>query len=101
MSNIRPLSEALAKKAATELNEKPDQIHSNLVAIKQWLQKMPHINARTDDQFLMIFLRSCKYRLESVKEKLDMFYTVRTALPKIIGKRDPLDEKTQKILQFG
>jgi hypothetical protein len=75
MTNVRMLSEALSKKAAIELNEKPDQIEASLAAIRQWLQKMPHINARTEDQFLLIFLRSCKYRLEKVNEKLDMYYT--------------------------
>jgi hypothetical protein len=101
MSKIRPLSDLLAKKAADELNEVPDRVPNDLAAIKQWLEKSPHINARTDDQFLMIFLRGCKYSLEKVKEKLDMYYTVRTALPQIMGKRDPLDAKVQSLVKLG
>jgi hypothetical protein len=101
MCTVRPLSDALTQKAAVELNEVPDEIQSNLEAIKQWLQKSPHITARTDDQFLLAFLRGCKYSLEKVKTKLDMFYTVRSALPHISLRRNPADERTQDILLKG
>jgi hypothetical protein len=82
---VRPLSGPLAKKAALELNERPEFIARDLATIKQWLTKSPHITARMDDQFLIGFLRGCKYRLERVKEKLEMFYTVRSALPKVMS----------------
>jgi hypothetical protein len=101
MPAIRPLSASLAKKAAVELNETPDRIDSDLQAIREWLKKMPHIKARTDDQFLVAFLRGCKFSLEKVKEKLDMYYTVRTAIPELIANRDPLDPKTMAIIKLG
>jgi hypothetical protein len=82
---VRPLPEPLAKRAALELNERPEHIARDLANIKQWLLKSPHITARMDDQFLIGFLRGCKYRMERVKEKLEMFYTVRTALPKVMS----------------
>jgi hypothetical protein len=49
----------------------------------------------------MIFLRGCKYSLERVKEKLDMYYTVRTALPTMMSNRDPLETKAQGIIKLG
>jgi hypothetical protein len=98
---IRPLSEALAAKAAVELNEHPDRIQADLDAIREWLKKTPHLRCRQDDQFLVAFLRGCKYRLERVKEKLDMYYTVRSALPEITTNRDPLDPKIRDIIRLG
>lgn len=57
MNNIRPLPPALALKALAELNEFPERIESELSSLKEWISKTPHLKARTDDQFLMAFLR--------------------------------------------
>ncbi|GAB0090859.1 hypothetical protein DMENIID0001_056270 [Sergentomyia squamirostris] len=53
MANIRPLSEHLALKAQTELNEVPEKIEEDLNVLKTWIGKQPHLRARTDDQFLV------------------------------------------------
>lgn len=57
MPNIRPLSSALAKIAEDELNEVPDRVQADLDAFREWILKSPYLNARTDDQFLIVFLR--------------------------------------------
>jgi hypothetical protein len=101
MLSIRPISDELATKAEAELNERSEHIASDLEAIRQWLVKTSHITSRTDDQFLMIFLRGCKHSLERVKEKLDMFYTVRTSLPEFIRNRDICEPVTAKMLKSG
>ncbi|XP_023953080.1 alpha-tocopherol transfer protein-like [Bicyclus anynana] len=81
--SIRPLTPELAAKAQKELNEDPKRIPSDLEHIKDWLAKQPHIYARTDDQWLIAFLRGCKYSLERTKEKLDLYYTLRTITPEL------------------
>lgn len=45
--SIRELPPALAEKARVELNEDPSRLQNDLQAIKDWLAKQPHINART------------------------------------------------------
>ncbi|XP_050361955.1 alpha-tocopherol transfer protein-like [Nymphalis io] len=80
---IRPLSPELAEKARVELNEDPNRIESDLQHIKDWLTKQPHLRACTDDQWLIAFLRGCKYSLERTKEKLDLFYSLRNLAPEI------------------
>ncbi|XP_035787700.1 retinol-binding protein pinta-like [Anopheles albimanus] len=99
--SLRPLPEALTEKAARELNEKPDRIEEDLAAIRQWLARSPHIRARIDDQFLVAFLRGCKYSLERAKEKIDMFYSVRTAIPELMKNRDPEEPRTLEIIRLG
>jgi hypothetical protein len=101
MPEIRPLSKELAKRAADELNESPNRIQADLDALRTWLRQSPHISACTDDQFLVAFLRGCEHRMELVKEKLDLFYTVRSALPQLIRNRDPFEAKTLEILRLG
>ncbi|CAG9567045.1 unnamed protein product [Danaus chrysippus] len=90
--SIRPLCPELAKKAREELNEDAKTIENDLRAIKDWLSKQPHLRARTDDQWLVAFLRGCKYSLERTKEKLDLYYSMRSLAPELFRLKasDPL-----------
>lgn len=44
---IRELSPGLAKIAKNELNENPNQVPNDLMNIKEWISKQPHLKART------------------------------------------------------
>ena len=99
--NIRPLTPELQLIAQKELFEDPNQIQENLDILKEWLRKSAHLRARTDDQFLIAFLRGCKYSLEKTKQKIDMYYTYRTHLTEIVGNRDPLDQKINEVIKLG
>lgn len=99
--NIRPLNTELQLIAREELNENPDQIQENLDILKKWLEKSSHLTARADDQFLIAFLRGCKYSLERTKQKIDMYYTYRTHLTEIVGNRDPLHDKINEVMKLG
>jgi hypothetical protein len=99
--NIRPLTPALAKLAAEELNETPDRLQSDLKALKEWIKQSPHLRVRTDDQFLVTFLRGCKFSLEKAKQKFDLYYTVRSDLPEVMLNRDPLNERLKLIIRLG
>ncbi|XP_075992123.1 alpha-tocopherol transfer protein-like [Anticarsia gemmatalis] len=98
--SVRTLTPVLAEKARVELNEDPKRVPGDLQSIKDWLAKQPHLRARTDDQWLLSFLRGCKFSLERTKEKLDLYYSVRTAAPEMFRIRvtDPLFDE---ILSLG
>lgn len=101
MSEIRELSPELAKLAKEELNEVPERIQQDLEALKEWIRKQPHLRARTDDQFLVGFLRGCKWSLERTKDKIDSYYSARTVVHEIMSPRDPLLEKNIAVLRLG
>jgi hypothetical protein len=98
---IRKISPDLSKIAAEELNECPERIAADLQAFKEWILKSPHIKSRMDDQFLIAFLRGCKYSLERAKSKLDMYYSARCALPEIMKNRDPCQKKLREMIRLG
>lgn len=98
---VRPLNSHLKAIAYEELNEEPEKIQENLDALKEWLKKSLHIQARTNDQFLVSFLRGCKYSLDRTKKKIDMYYTLRTHIPELIKDRDPLEKNTSEIIKLG
>lgn len=102
MVNIRPLCESLQKKAIEELNEEPDRIEKDLEAFREWIKKSPHIKSRDhDDQFLVNFLRGCKYSLERAKQKFDLFHTLKTHVPELCKNRDPNSEKVLAAIRLG
>jgi hypothetical protein len=102
MVNIRPLSESLQKKAIEELFEEPDRIEKDLETFRDWIKKSPHIKSRDhDDQFLVNFLRGCKYSFERAKQKYDLFYTLKTHVPELTKNRDPLNEKVLAAIRQG
>lgn len=44
--SLRKLSPELAIKAEKELNEEPGRLEKDLKAIKEWISKQTHLNAR-------------------------------------------------------
>ena len=68
--------------------ENADEITRDIAAIREWLEKQPHLPKDMDDGRLRTFLRGCKFSLEKVKKKLDMYYTMRNAVPEFFNDRD-------------
>ncbi|XP_073813879.1 alpha-tocopherol transfer protein-like [Musca autumnalis] len=101
MAQIQCLSETLQNVAIKELNEVPENIENVLNEFKLWLQQQPHLKARTDDQFLIQFLRSCEYNMDRAKERIDAFYSLKTAYPQMLGIYDVENEKFREINRLG
>ncbi|EDW93406.1 alpha-tocopherol transfer protein-like [Drosophila yakuba] len=98
---IRPLTPELQKAAKEQLKEDPERLEADLQAFKTWIEQQPHLNPRMDDQFLVAFLRGCKYSLERAKSKLDKYYTLKTKYPDYFLVSDTKDSKFREIHQTG
>lgn len=79
----------------------PSRLAEDIQALREWLAKQPHLRARTDDQSLVTFLRGSKHSLERAKEKLDLFYTVRTSMPDIWSSDDPASPRNLELIRMG
>ncbi|XP_017473577.1 PREDICTED: alpha-tocopherol transfer protein-like [Rhagoletis zephyria] len=101
MTAIRPLSDELQKVAIEELNEGPERLQRDIAALREWIEKQPHLRARTDDQFLVSFLRGCKHSLEKAKSKIDHFYTIRAMLPHVFANNTMANAKNLMIARSG
>ncbi|CAF4758860.1 unnamed protein product [Pieris macdunnoughi] len=101
MAKIRELTPELAEIAKKELNENPKRTANDIQHLKDWLAKEPHLRARTDDQWLVALLRGCKFSLERVKEKLDLYYTLRTTAADVTLRRKPTEPEFLEFLRLG
>lgn len=101
MAQIKPLSPELQKVAIEELGEVPSRIQDDLQALKSWIDQQPHLKARTDDQFLIQFLRGCKYSLERAKSKLDLYFALKSKYPELMNVIDVNEPKFREIYKLG
>ncbi|XP_065337539.1 alpha-tocopherol transfer protein-like [Cloeon dipterum] len=99
--NIRELPPDLLESAIKNLNEDPKRRAADVQAIRDWLKKQPHIKGDLDDQTIVNFLRGCKFSLERTKEKLDMYFTIKSAVPEFFGERDFKSKKMAEILDLA
>jgi hypothetical protein len=84
MLDVRPLNSELQAIADEKLNEEPDKTEEVLNEFRTWIECQSHLRARQDDQFLIAFLRVCRFDLEKAKNQLEIFYTLRSQMPDII-----------------
>lgn len=99
---IRPLCAELQKVATEELDERPERIQEEIEDLRKWITYQPHLNARTDrDQLLLTFLRGCKHNMQKTREKIDAFYTIRSASPELFKDRDIHSARIKEVLRLG
>ncbi|RXG55516.1 Alpha-tocopherol transfer protein-like [Armadillidium vulgare] len=101
MVYVCTLSKEIQEQAKRELNEDEKRRDEDIEYIRKWIQKQPHLKIRTDDEFILRMLRGCKFSLERTKEKIDMHYTIKAAIPEWFKNRDPEDPKVREIFKLG
>lgn len=52
------------------LGESDEIVKESLLALQQYLENNPNINARSDPRSLIYFLRSCKFNVGQAERKL-------------------------------
>lgn len=65
-------SEAIAF-ARDNLGESEDVARDSVIKMQKFLEDNPSIHGRSDPRYLMLFLRSCKFDLEQVENKLKKY----------------------------
>ncbi|XP_031349749.1 retinol-binding protein pinta-like isoform X2 [Photinus pyralis] len=99
--SVRTVAPALLKLAVQELGEVPSRRAEDIECIREWLKKNHCLKSRIDNQWILSFLRGCKFSLESTKKKITHYYMMRTVAPEFLTNRDPLLPELQALLQLG
>ncbi|CAH0752711.1 unnamed protein product [Bemisia tabaci] len=76
------LNDEWLKKAEVEVCENCAQARSNLDKLRILLQSVPDLNPRTDDPFLLSFLRARKHDVEKALKMVLQYYEMRLKYPK-------------------
>lgn len=101
MLKVRPLNPSLQKIANTELHENPDNIAQEIANVRQWITDQPKLGKyQLSDQFILSFLRACKYNNETVHKKLPNYLNMRLYCPEILANRR-VDEDMMDLVRTG
>ncbi|XP_064640432.1 alpha-tocopherol transfer protein-like [Lineus longissimus] len=76
---VFPFDEKTLKKAKKELNENPADRAEKIDCLRQWVKSHPYLTARTDDAFLLRFLRVAKFSLLVAQQRIENFCVVRSS----------------------
>ncbi|KAL4717371.1 hypothetical protein ACJJTC_017258 [Scirpophaga incertulas] len=69
------------------------QYSNDVVSIREWLVKEPHLPQDIDDFMLQKFLHSCYGSLERTKKCIERFCSTRSMMPEVYTSRDPTADK--------
>ncbi|XP_072938111.1 alpha-tocopherol transfer protein-like [Epargyreus clarus] len=81
----------------------PDQeteFNNELVPIKQWLSRQPHLPQDIEDVLLRRFYTSCGRNMERIKRTIDLFFTIRSTAPELFCKRDPWSAEIRRVFEI-
>ncbi|GAB6019558.1 hypothetical protein CHUAL_001131 [Chamberlinius hualienensis] len=67
--------------------------------LKHWIENEVEFYSRTDDDFLLIFLRSCDFDVELSKTVMTNYYKNRRDIPKWWANRTTTDETMQNVIR--
>ncbi|XP_058803014.1 retinol-binding protein pinta-like [Phymastichus coffea] len=87
--------------AAVHLNEIPGEREKKIEELRSWLIGHDEIHSRTDEFFIVRFLRGSKFDVERAKQKLRLFHEQRSLLPEWFSNRDPHLPEIQELLELG
>ncbi|XP_053687561.1 clavesin-1-like [Sabethes cyaneus] len=96
------LKDRLTKIAREELNEDDFVRRQSLEQMRVWIGQNQRIkNCRTDDRFLLRFLRIKKFSVVRACEMLERYLTMRQTYSKWCQRLDPLDKELQEVLSYA
>ncbi|KAG7190770.1 hypothetical protein KM043_006841 [Ampulex compressa] len=84
------------KRIDDEVPTDPEMRKRDIIAIREWLSKQPHLPNHMDDARLERFLFGCKNSIERCKSIMEKYFQARTVLTEFFSARDPLGQDIQE-----
>lgn len=72
-------------------------VQKDIICIRDWLAKLPHLPQDISDRKIEIFLVFNKFSLEKAKKKIDLYYTIRCFLPEFYSRTYSKDQKIRDV----
>uniref|UniRef100_A0A0C9R812 CLVS1_1 protein n=1 Tax=Fopius arisanus TaxID=64838 RepID=A0A0C9R812_9HYME len=89
-----PLNQETKALAVKELRETEENIKNGIEALRKLLEEDKTMYFRTDDEFLIIFLRPCKYYPESAYALMQRISDFKVKNAALLDNLVPMDERT-------
>ncbi|KAB0794538.1 hypothetical protein PPYR_11653 [Photinus pyralis] len=94
-------SNEIVKHYAEKFLNETEENYNAIIEIRQWLDTLPHLNAKKDDKSILCFLRGCKFNLELTKKKMKNFYVMKGERTEWFVDRNPLLPEISELVRMG
>ncbi|KAL3268050.1 hypothetical protein HHI36_007179 [Cryptolaemus montrouzieri] len=98
---ICQLPAEVQKYAAEVLNETEESRQNAFKEIKEWAASNQYLHVRTEEKYILPFLRCCKFNIERTKEKMKNFYVMRRERSEWFTNRNPNLSQIQQLVKNG
>lgn len=96
------LSDSVMKVAKSELREDKSTRESALEQMRAWLKKNSDVeNVRTDDSFLLRFLRNKKFSVPMAQQQILKYLNMRRVMPHLAANLDFLSTGISQLIDNG
>jgi len=99
MVGVRTLKKELEAVAVNECKEVKENIPNVIKEFQKWIKEHPHLKARTNEQFLIAFLRHCHYDLNCAQERFYFYYEYKSTSGLLVNPK--IDTKLLEICDSG
>lgn len=98
---ICKLPEEVQTYAKDVLGETEMSRRSGLDELKKWAEENPYLHIRTEEKYLLPFLRVSKFNLDKSKRKITNFYNMRRDRTEWFSNRNPRLIQIQELIKMG
>ncbi|XP_074039558.1 retinol-binding protein pinta isoform X2 [Leptinotarsa decemlineata] len=71
-------------------NKTKENAEEDVKIVKEWAESQPHLPEAPNNHMIMCFLMMNKFSIENAKQKIDMYYTMRSLFPDFFENKHPL-----------
>ncbi|KAG5886257.1 hypothetical protein JTB14_020820 [Gonioctena quinquepunctata] len=90
---------SILKKALIVNKKTEENLKDDIRILRKWFEDQPHLPETPSDQMITGFILFNKFNKEKVKEKLDMYYTMRSLYPELFEDKHPLLPNMQENME--
>ncbi|XP_023013369.1 retinol-binding protein pinta [Leptinotarsa decemlineata] len=88
----------ILEKGLKQYNKTENDLKQDIQIIKKWVESQPHLPEVPDDNMLTCFLMINQFSIENTKERIDMYYSMRSLFPDFFDNKHPLSPHMLKLM---
>ncbi|KAJ3644405.1 hypothetical protein Zmor_022139 [Zophobas morio] len=93
------VNEDVKKRVYEAFGRNEEMVEDDVNIIKSWMQTQPHLPETMEDVKIRNFLNLNKFSIEKTKEKIDMYYTIRSVIPDVFEVNNLKCEKLENLFK--
>ncbi|RZC32562.1 CRAL TRIO domain containing protein, partial [Asbolus verrucosus] len=99
-SNLLLVNENVVKEMLKLFDRTEETLLEDVICLKQWMKTQPHLPEILDESRIRNFLIFNKCSVEKAKQKIDMYYTIRSLIPDMYENVNPKRPNMEKLLDI-